>query len=68
MAIKPVPELVDGALCRVIAGTHSGKAGTVRDINTSKAGHVTITVEQNGGARFKTLAKNVIVVNPRLSV
>jgi ribosomal protein S4E len=53
--------VVDGATCTVTAGTHAGKAGTVRDVNVSKGGHVTITVEQLGGACFKTLAKNVVV-------
>jgi hypothetical protein len=33
----------------------------VRDINMSKSGHVTITVEQKNGERFKTLARNVVV-------
>jgi ribosomal protein S4E len=51
--------LKDGAKCDVIAGTHKGKSGTVRDINTSKTGHVTITVVQANGERFKTLARNV---------
>lgn len=54
-----VPKLTDGSLCKVIGGTHVGKSGTVRDINTSKTGHVTITVVQPNGVRFKTLAKNV---------
>jgi ribosomal protein S4E len=53
--------LKDGAKCKVIAGTHTGKAGTVRDINTSKTGHITITVLQQNGVRFKTLGKNVII-------
>jgi ribosomal protein S4E len=52
--------LSDGDLCKVIAGTHVGKAGIVRDKHTSKTGHITITVEQKNGVRFKTLAKNVI--------
>ena len=51
-------KLKDGSLCKVIGGTHAGKSGTVRDINTSKTGHVTITVVQSNGVRFKTLAKN----------
>lgn len=51
----------DGAKCQVIGGTHKGKSGTVRDINTSKTGAVTITVVQPSGDRFKTLAKNVVV-------
>jgi ribosomal protein S4E len=52
-------KLKDGAKCKVIGGTHAGKTGTVRDINTSKTGHVTITVVQASGERFKTLAKNI---------
>jgi ribosomal protein S4E len=54
-------KLTDGAQCTVIAGTHKGKSGKVSDINTSKTGHVTITVVQKNGERFKTLAKNVVV-------
>jgi len=57
---SPTP-LVDGAQCKVVGGTHAGKSGTVRDINTSKTGQITITVVQEGGVRFKTLAKNVVV-------
>ncbi len=59
MATKPPANLKDGAPCKVIGGTHAGKSGVVRDINTSKTGHVTITVVQANGERFKTLAKNV---------
>lgn len=55
------PAIRDGQRCDVVAGTHRGKSGTVRDVHTSKTGHVTITVEQKGGERFKTLAKNVII-------
>jgi len=54
-------KITDGAQCKVIGGTHAGKSGTVRDINTSKTGHVTITVVQRNGECFKTLAKNVTV-------
>ena len=54
-------ELKDGASCAVIGGTHAGKSGTVRDIHTSKTGHVTITVVQKNGDRFKTLARNVVI-------
>jgi ribosomal protein S4E len=54
-----MPSLKDGARCTVIAGSHKGRSGTVRDIKTSKTGHVTITVVQDDGERFKTLAKNV---------
>lgn len=53
--------LVDGARCEVIGGTHKGKTGTVRDIKTGRTGHVSITVVQPGGERFKTLAKNVAI-------
>ncbi len=56
-----LPELKDGARCQVVGGTHKGKSGIVRDIKTSKTGHVTITVVQATGVRFKTLAKNVVV-------
>lgn len=51
----------DGDYCEVIQGTHAGKSGTIRDINTSKTGHITITVVQENGERFKTLAKNVVI-------
>lgn len=53
-------KLKDGDQCQVIAGTHKGKSGTVRDLNVSKTGHLTITVVQRNGDRFKTLAKNVV--------
>lgn len=53
--------LRDGSRCKVISGTHAGKSGIVRDINTSKTGHVTMTVVQKSGERFKTLAKNIVV-------
>jgi len=52
--------LRDGDYCEIIGGTHAGKSGTVRDMKTSKTGHVTITVVQKNGDRFKTLAKNVV--------
>lgn len=52
-------KLKDGDRCTVIAGTHKGKSGVVADVNTSKTGHVTITVVQKSGVRFKTLARNV---------
>ncbi len=55
----------DGAHCEVVGGTHAGKSGTVRDIRTSKTGHVTITVVQKNGDRFKTLARNVVVKRSR---
>ncbi len=59
MKAKRPSKLQDGAECNVIGGTHKGKSGTVRDINTSKTGQITITVVQSNGVRFKTLAKNV---------
>ena len=59
MKDKPSGKPRDGAQCKVIGGVHAGKSGVVRDINTSKTGHVTITVVQSNGERFKTLAKNV---------
>lgn len=39
----------DGQRCRVVAGTHTGKSGIVRDVNISKMGHMTITVVQDNG-------------------
>jgi ribosomal protein L24 len=54
-------KLREGDQCKVVAGTHAGKSGTVRDIITSKTGHITITVVQKSGERFKTLGRNVSV-------
>lgn len=51
--------LKDGDHCQVTGGTHKGKSGIVRDLHVSKTGHLTITVVQENGVRFKTLAKNV---------
>jgi ribosomal protein S4E len=59
--MSTIAKLNDGDHCVVVAGTHKGKSGRVRDIHTSKTGHITITVEQNNGVRFKTLGKNVMV-------
>lgn len=61
MTTKKAEKLKDGDECKVVGGTHAGKSGTVRDINTSKTGHITITVVQKNGVRFKTLGKNVVV-------
>lgn len=61
MAAKSPCALKDGAKCRVIGGVQKGKSGIVRDIKAGKTGHVSITVVQSGGERFKTLAKNVTV-------
>lgn len=62
MKTKSTSNLRDGAKCKVIGGTHEGKAGVVRDIKTGKTGYVSITVVQANGDRFKTLAKNVEIV------
>lgn len=62
MKAKTSKKLKDGDRCKVMGGTHAGKSGTIRDINTSKTGHITITVVQKNGVRFKTLEKNVEVV------
>ncbi len=53
--------LKNGDQCLVTAGTHKGKAGTVQDLKWSKTGHITITVLQENGVRFKTLGRNVQV-------
>ncbi len=60
----PAANIVDGAQCKVMSGVHAGKSGTVRDIKTGKTGHVSITVVQADGERFKTLARNVVVIKP----
>lgn len=49
----------NGDHCRVVAGSHKGKAGTVEDWKIGKTGHASITVRQANGERFKTLARNV---------
>ncbi|HRH69209.1 MAG TPA: RNA-binding protein [Flavobacteriales bacterium] len=61
MPTPKTPQLKDGDHCSVIAGTHKGKSGIARDLNISKSGHLTITVVQANGVRFKTLGRNVIV-------
>ena len=61
MKTKSTGKLRDGARCKVTGGVHAGKSGVVRDINTSKTGHTTITVVQPDGECFKTLAKNVVI-------
>ena len=53
--------VVNGAWCCVERGAHAGKSGRVEDRKVSKTGHVTITVRQDSGDRFKTLARNVRV-------
>ncbi len=58
---QQVSTIKDGDSCKVVGGTHKGKAGVVRDLNTSKTGQLTITVVQADGERFKTLAKNVAI-------
>lgn len=54
-------QLKDGDRCLVVAGTHKGKRGIARDLKLSKTGHLTITVVQANGERFKTLGRNVEV-------
>ncbi|MBK9195363.1 MAG: RNA-binding protein [Flavobacteriales bacterium] len=55
------PQLKDGEHCLVVAGTHKGKSGIARDLKISKTGHLTITVVQANGVRFKTLGRNVVI-------
>ncbi|MFN8382971.1 MAG: hypothetical protein U0V02_13570 [Anaerolineales bacterium] len=62
MKEKIQADIVDGAKCKVIGGVHAGKSGTICDIKTGKTGHVSITVVQSNGERFKTLARNVVVI------
>jgi ribosomal protein S4E len=54
-------QVKDGDQCSVVRGTHAGETGTIRDINVSKSGALTITVVQANGERFKTLGRNVEV-------
>ena len=54
-------EIGNGDHVRVVGGTHAGKSGIVQDRKVSKTGHATITVRQEDGVRFKTLARNVQV-------
>jgi ribosomal protein S4E len=58
---KQAPDVANGDRCTVVLGRHAGKSGVVEDRNISKAGHVTISVRQDDGVRFKTLAKSVSV-------
>lgn len=55
----------DGDRCKVVGGTHQGKSGIGCDLNISKTSHLTITVVQESGERFKTLGKNVVVEGTR---
>ena len=59
MTEREKSNLREGDQCVVVGGTHKGKSGTVRDIHRSKTGHVTVTVVQATGVRFKTLGRNV---------
>lgn len=61
MPTATTPQLKDGDPCLVVAGTHKGKSGVARDLNISKTGHLTITIVQANGERFKTLGRNVVV-------
>jgi ribosomal protein S4E len=63
MSTQNPKNLKNGDQCKVVGGSHTGKIGTIEDLNTSKTGHITITVRQNNGVRFKTLGKNVVVIN-----
>ena len=58
---RPSGEVRNGDNCLVVGGAHAGRSGIVEDRKTSKTGHVTITVRQDDGERFKTLARNVVV-------
>lgn len=62
MKTKSPDKLKDGDRCSVVGGTHTGKSGKIRDVHISKTGHITISVEQTNGEKFKTLAKNVVVL------
>ena len=55
-------DLINGVHCHVIAGTHKGKSGMIADLHHSKTGHLTLTVIQENGVRFKTFGKNVQLI------
>lgn len=59
MADPGADNVENGDRCVVTGGSHKGKSGLVQDKNVSKSGNVTITVRQDDGIRFKTLARNV---------
>jgi ribosomal protein S4E len=52
----------NGDRCIVTAGRHKGKSGIVEDRNIAKSGHLTISVRQDDGVLFKTLAKSVTIL------
>lgn len=50
---KNTPEkLKDGDECIAVGGVHAEKPGIARDINTSKTGHITITVAHKKWSSF----------------
>ena len=61
--IENLDHIKNGITCEVIKGTYKGKSGTVSDRNISKSGNITITVTQMNGIRFKTLGRNVRVID-----
>lgn len=62
MGTDPLPEVANGARCRVVAGTHRGKQGTIEDRKISKSGEVTVTVRLADNDRVKTLGRNVEIL------
>jgi ribosomal protein S4E len=64
--VTPKANIKDGDSCVVTGGTHKGKSGTVRDLNVSKTGHLTLTIVQRNGERFKTLASNVATADRKV--
>jgi len=62
MKSKSIPAIKKTAnLCKVVAGTHAGKSGTVRDISRSKPAILRSLLKQKNGVRFKTLGRNVVI-------
>ena len=62
---KNIDKLKNGDQSTVIGGIHKGKSGIVQDLKTSKTGHITITVLQKSGIRFKTLGRNVEITKDK---
>ncbi|UOE42012.1 RNA-binding protein [Chryseobacterium suipulveris] len=52
--MKDSNTIKDGDFCKVTDGTHKGKSGIATDLNMSITGHLTITMVQESGVRFKT--------------
>ena len=53
--------LKDGDECKVIRGTHTGKSGMVRDINTSKTGHIQLPLSKRTAYVLRHLVRTLLL-------